>query len=336
LPAGFAGPGGVQAADPVPRSPMAETSGRTVVCSVLFLDIVEYSKQTVADQASLKERFNALLAQSLETVAARDRVILDTGDGAAIAFLGAPEDGLFVALAIRDQADGLPIRMGINLGPARLVKDLNGQVNIIGDSINVAQRVMSFSEPGQLLVSRSYYEVVSCLSADYAGLFTHQGSRTDKHVRAHEVYSVGIASSPDRQRAATSPEPLQPAAPIFVTSPPADAGPAKVLDAGANLIISGGSRESVQQKLDELAGEGARLISPITQMGNKWMATCEHPKHGMSDCKVQAIGSQRIITGSSREAVADKLDELMRFGAKALSPLRHVNGVWTVVCDTGN
>jgi hypothetical protein len=72
-------------------------------------------------------------------------------------------------------------------------------MNIIGDGINVAQRVMSFSRPGQLLVSRSFYEVVSCLSRDYANLFRHEGSRTDKHVRAHEVYAVvGATPAPRR------------------------------------------------------------------------------------------------------------------------------------------
>src|SRR5882672_4376392 len=168
---------------------MVENSGRTLVCSVLFIDIVEYSKQSVAEQLQFKQAFNRVLGGALEAVAPRDRVLLDTGDGAAVAFLGDPEDALFVALAIRDAH--LPVRMGINLGPVRLVKDLNGQVNIIGDGINVAQRVMSFSRPGQLLVSRSFYEVVSCLSLDYASLFRHEGSRTDKHVRDHEVYSVG-------------------------------------------------------------------------------------------------------------------------------------------------
>src|SRR2546422_3633497 len=49
---------------------------------------------------------------------------------------------------------------------------------------------MSFSRPGQLLVSRSFYEVVSCLSRDYKALFRHEGQRTDKHVREHEVYAV--------------------------------------------------------------------------------------------------------------------------------------------------
>jgi len=168
-----------------------ESSGRTLVCSVLFLDIVEYSKKPVAEQLQLKQAFNAALGRALEEVAPRDRIILDTGDGAAVTFLGDPEDALFGSISMRDAAGALGVRMGVNLGPVRLVKDLNGQVNIIGDGINVAQRVMSFSRPGQLLVSRSFYEVVSCLSRDYASLFRHEGSRTDKHVRDHEVYSVG-------------------------------------------------------------------------------------------------------------------------------------------------
>jgi class 3 adenylate cyclase len=173
-----------------------ESSSRTLVCSVVFLDIVEYTKKPVAEQLQLKQAFNRVLAGALQQVAPRDRVVLDTGDGAALTFLGDPEDALFAAMTIRDtlqrEARGaLAVRMGINLGPVRLVRDLNSQINIIGDGINVGQRIMSFAQPGQLLVSRSFYEVVSCLSRDYAALFTHEGSRTDKHVREHEVYSVG-------------------------------------------------------------------------------------------------------------------------------------------------
>jgi class 3 adenylate cyclase len=182
-----------------------ESSSRTLVCSVLFLDIAEYSKKTVADQLQLKQAFNAMLAAALEQVAQRDRIILDTGDGAAVTFTGDPEDALFAAMQVRDGAGPVPVRLGINLGPVRLVKDLNGQMNIIGDGINVAQRVMSFARPGQLLVSRSFYEVVSCLSRDYLNLFRHEGSRTDKHVREHEVYSVGGAP-PGRRTAQTASE----------------------------------------------------------------------------------------------------------------------------------
>jgi len=180
-----------------------ESSSRTLVCSVLFLDIVEYSKRAVADQLQLKQAFNQVLGKALDEVPARDRIILDTGDGAAVTFMGDPEDALFAAMAVRETAGEVPVRMGVNLGPVRLVKDLNGQMNIIGDGINVAQRVMSFSRPGQLLVSRSFYEVVSCLSRDYMNLFRHEGSRTDKHVREHEVYSV-VGDAPAARRVAES------------------------------------------------------------------------------------------------------------------------------------
>ncbi len=176
-----------------------ESSGRTLVCSVLFLDIVEYSKKPVAEQLELKQAFNKVLASALEQVPARDRIILDTGDGAAVTFMGDPEDALFASVAVRDQAGSVPVRLGVNLGPVRLVKDLNDQVNIIGDGINVAQRVMSFARPSQLLVSRSFYEVVSCLSRDYANMFHHEGARTDKHVREHDVYSVVAGSGAARR-----------------------------------------------------------------------------------------------------------------------------------------
>jgi hypothetical protein len=96
----------------------------------------------------------------------------------------------------------------------RLVRDLNSQPNIIGDGINVAQRVMGFAQPGQILVSRSYYEVVSHISEGYSKLFNYEGSRTDKHVREHEVYSVGysgarggggnVRSPAERARASTT------------------------------------------------------------------------------------------------------------------------------------
>ena len=178
---------------------MPEFQNRTLICSVLFIDIVEYSRAPVVEQGKLKDLFNALLSEALRGVAINDRIILDTGDGAAISFIGDPEDALFVATSVRDVIEALPrdtppqllIRMGINLGPVRLVKDINGQPNIIGDGINVAQRVMSFSKPGQVLVSRSYYEVVSRLSDESSRLFSYEGARTDKHVREHEVYAVG-------------------------------------------------------------------------------------------------------------------------------------------------
>jgi len=173
---------------------------RTVICSVIFVDIVEFSKKTVAKQLAFKGWLNELLSQALHNVSSVDRIILDTGDGAAICLPGDPEEALFIANSLRvalmeQDFPEFGLRIGIHLGPVKVMKDINGRPNIIGDGINVAQRVMSFAAPNQILVSRSYYDVLSCLSEEYAQLFRYLGVHKDKHVREHEVYEVNIAGT---------------------------------------------------------------------------------------------------------------------------------------------
>jgi class 3 adenylate cyclase len=177
---------------------MNDRINKTSICSIVFLDIIDYSKKSDADQIEVKNQFNDLVNRSLKGVAQNDRIILDTGDGVAIAHMGSPEDAMFVALTIRDgilkinQYSPTPlfVRFGINLGPVRIVTDINGQPNIIGDGINVAQRIMSFAQANQILVSRSYYEVTSRLTVEFSEMFDYSGVKHDKHVREHEVYSV--------------------------------------------------------------------------------------------------------------------------------------------------
>ncbi len=178
---------------------MEENDKRTIICSVLFLDIVDYSKKTVLEQIGLKEGFNTFLLAAISTIPADDRIVLDTIDGAVVSFLGDVNAALKVALSMRKilLTDGLRrdppllVRLGINLGPVRLVRDVNGSPNIVGDGINVAQRVMNFAYPDQILVSRSYFEAVSRVSKSYDSMFHYQGARTDKHVREHDVYAIG-------------------------------------------------------------------------------------------------------------------------------------------------
>ena len=232
---------------------MEERSNKTIICSVLFLDIVEYSKKSVAGQISLKDRFNSYLSEAIRDVPVSDRIILDTGDGAAVNFLGDVESALTAALRLRDSLLGedpdadprLLVRIGINLGPVRLVRDINGQPNIVGDGINVAQRVMAFAEAGQILVSRSYYDAVSRLSPEYSGMFHYQGSRTDKHVREHEVYAIGYAAEPADAQAPEA-APVEQAAEV-----PAAAAPkrgvqyaviAGLVLLGAGLLITRGHK----------------------------------------------------------------------------------------------
>jgi class 3 adenylate cyclase len=177
---------------------MSEAKARTWLCSVVFLDIAQYTANPLTQQVRLKSHLDDLIHAAIQEVAEKDRIIVDTGDGAALCFLTDPEEGLFAALNLRDaflaesarSAIPLRVRIGINLGPVRVIKAVSGQPSPLGDGINTAQRVMSFAEPNQILISRSYYDVIACLSQEYAALFHYAGKRADKHGREHALYEV--------------------------------------------------------------------------------------------------------------------------------------------------
>ncbi len=91
----------------------------------------------------------------------------------------------------------------------------------------------------------------------------------------------------------------------------------------------------VQKALDELAAKGARVVSPITRVGDKWMASCDHPEKRASECKVERLGLTSIVTGPTRQAVAAKVEELVDLGARLTGEIEQDGDVWTAVCDSG-
>ena len=175
-----------------------------------------------------------------------DRVILDTGDGAAVCFLGAPEVAMFSALDLwhsmlldeRDQRPPFRMRIGINLGPVKLVRDINGAPNALGDGINAGQRIMSFAGENQILVSQSYFEVVSRLSDDYKNLFTLKGVEKDKHIREHTVYHL---SPPGAQHVPAGSQTSPEAAPVA-------AAPAGQAAAPGGPVPAAGPEKAVQKE----------------------------------------------------------------------------------------
>jgi tetratricopeptide (TPR) repeat protein/class 3 adenylate cyclase len=178
--------------------PKPDRIGRTWLSSVVFMDIVSYSSRSVDEQMRWKLQFNKYLTAAIKDVPAEERVVLDTGDGAAICFLGAPEAAMFAALDMwhalisgeRETPGGPSVRIGINLGPIKLVKDINGAWNAIGDGINDGQRVMSFATGNEILVSQSFYDIISRISDGYKEFFQWKGVARDRHVREHRVFTL--------------------------------------------------------------------------------------------------------------------------------------------------
>lgn len=308
---------------------MAEQVNRTLVCSVLFLDIAGYSTHGVDEQVRIKRTLNKVLNEALDQVPPSERIVIDTGDGAAISFLENPEAALFAALVVLDHAGEVPVRIGINLGPVTLMQDINGRDNVVGDGINAAERVMSFAKDGQLLVSRSFYEVVRHLSHEYADLFREQTPVSDKHGRYHEIYAVSEAVRVGRRVAQTHArfKEERRTAPVATESTPP-----RVFDAGTHLVVSGYSELAVRDVLRQLEAEGNKLLSPVVQVGSKWLASVSNPKL-TEEAKVEELGFKRIVTGPTKESVQVKLQDLVDRGSIVVQPPELTDGLWTAVCE---
>ncbi len=291
--------------------PDQPAENRTFVGSIVFIDIVDYSRKTVAEQILIRDRFKALMMASLDGIDPELRLVLDTGDGAAISFLGELKDALTVSVRMRDYlrlANGAPLaeavaanlnrtipifnyalRIGINLGPVKLQQDNHGHPQIVGDGINVAQRITSFAKADQIVVSQSYFDAVSAVAPQYAKLLSYEGSRTDKNVREHEIYVVG-----DSAALATAPHVAPHGAPHVATHVNAEDN--KFASRATNAASANGkdSKSSVtSEKLsrDEISDRPS-TSSSASRAGEKRASSTVSPTPFMQD------RNKLLLTGS--------------------------------------
>ena len=185
------------------ESAATQLDRQTRMAAVVFADIVGFSKKSVPAQLAAKEELARLLQRLVTPYPASSRIVLDTGDGAAVGFLVSPEYALSLTLRLRRELDGAPddsllrsgdLRLGINLGPLKVVTDVNGHPNMVGEGINSAERIMSFAAPGETTASRSFQEAVFYLDASFQTLFEPLGLRADKHGREHEVFRLSASA----------------------------------------------------------------------------------------------------------------------------------------------
>ena len=177
---------------------MPKHTRRLFICAVASVDLVEYAMKNVSEQLRLRDDFAAKLLEGIQHVPPEKRIIVDTGGGALVSFLDDPEDALYMVLHLHEAmlsaytGEGLQgaMRSCINLGPVVLSEDLNGRPLTVGDGVNAARQIMRCADPGEVLVSRPYYELIARLSPDHAALFGDAGLRTDEESREHEVYVV--------------------------------------------------------------------------------------------------------------------------------------------------
>src|SRR5215813_7400408 len=165
---------------------MSDHGHRTFVGTLVFLDVLD-------------PRPDAL--ESVQDAAGRAVGHLDPDDvlsvkhprGLVLVFPGDPEDGLFVALGLRDSLEheastrsGFGARMSIHLGPVRIVEGVAQ-----GEGPTVGAQLASVATPGQIVASRSFFEVVSSLSAEHKALLHPLGRRRTAEGKEVDVYELG-------------------------------------------------------------------------------------------------------------------------------------------------
>ncbi len=134
------------------------------IAHVLFIDIVGYSKLSINEQrAAIDELTQAVrTSEQFQNAEAAARLLkIPTGDGMALVFYKSPEEPVECALEISSALKDNPkirLRMGVHSGPVSGVIDVNGQANLAGAGLNVAQRMMDCADAGHILVSRHVAE----------------------------------------------------------------------------------------------------------------------------------------------------------------------------------
>src|ERR1700720_2178653 len=134
------------------------------IAHVLFIDIVGYSKLSINEQRDAIDELNQVVRTSerFQNAEAASRLIkIPTGDGMALVFYKSPEEPVECALEISralKEHPKLQLRMGVHSGPVSGVIDVNGQANLAGAGLNMAQRVMGCGDAGHILLSKRVAE----------------------------------------------------------------------------------------------------------------------------------------------------------------------------------
>ncbi len=134
-----------------------------------YLDVVEFTKdRSIEAQSDIVKALNAVVRISLSALdpVPQEKLFLPTGDGLGIALLDEPgryDHHILLALEIlsqlskrnastKDPMRRFNVRIGLNENTDNILTDINRHTNVAGAGINMAQRVMSVADAGQLLV----------------------------------------------------------------------------------------------------------------------------------------------------------------------------------------
>jgi len=169
-----------------------------------YTDIVASSNPTMPTKEQLRKVvvLNELISRAhiFKDRDSDSTVVLPTGDGMAIGFADSPEKPLRLAIDLhkailrynqtRRGKDKLLIRIGIDMGPVYVIKDVTGKDNVWGPGIIMTRRVMDLAGDMQILASGRIAEDIRKLSPEYKAIFHPIGDYSIKHGEQLKLYNI--------------------------------------------------------------------------------------------------------------------------------------------------
>ena len=170
------------------------------LASVLHLRLADFGSKAVVEQARLRAQLEAVVATSLSVVPERDRIVLDTPDGIAVAVLGNPAGAFAVAQRCLEAAAVLPLCIGAHHGAVALAGDGDAARGLLGDGPRSAGVAAGFAKPAQILVTRAFREALSAHAPARESELRPAGTFADDSVRTHELFVADRQARNRRRR----------------------------------------------------------------------------------------------------------------------------------------
>lgn len=163
--------------------------------SVVFTDIIGFTTLTPPRQMEARLQLEKCVESSEAFLAARragEVIARPTGDGMALVFFTHPSTAAECAVQLARfiaAERNLFVRIGINQGTVYRVKDINGNDDVNGSGINMAQRVMDCGDSGDIIVSSSVAEALRG-TMDWHDRLRPLGARLIKHGDSIEIFAL--------------------------------------------------------------------------------------------------------------------------------------------------
>ena len=183
------------------------------LAAILAADAVGYSRAMAADEEGTVKILSAHRAVIDGIIQFHEGRIVNTAGDSVLAEFASPTEAVRCAVEIQDalktRNDSLPeerrmqFRIGVNLGDVMIKGE-----DLLGDGVNVAARLESIAEPGNIYVSSSVYDqIAGKLDLGFSDLGEQSLKNIDRPVRAYRVDRDKRATPPPSRKKRSSPMP---------------------------------------------------------------------------------------------------------------------------------